>query len=90
MNPVIDPLAEHSLNAFERYGLPGLVILGLFALVVYVLMQIKRIIDDHNIRVNTIIDAHCEERSVWMQAIKDNTAALQKIAEQTISCSRLK
>lgn len=83
------PIATHSIDAFERYGLPGLVILCLFALLVYILMQIKIIITDHNTRVNTIVEAHCDERNLWINAIKDNTSALQRIVEQTINCSRV-
>lgn len=83
----MDAVTTQSINAFERYGLAGLVILALFALLVYVLMQIKTLIADHNARVNVIVDAHCEERTVWMQSLRDNTDALRKLVEQTTRCS---
>ncbi|MCX7092591.1 MAG: hypothetical protein NTY50_03970 [Methylobacter sp.] len=82
----MDTVATQSLNAFDKYGLAGLVILALFALLVYVLMQIKTLISDHNARVNIIVDAHCEERGFWMQSLKDNTDALRKLVEQTTRC----
>lgn len=85
----MEAVATQSLGAFERYGLSGLVIFALFALLVYVLMQIQRLINDHNSRVNIIVDAHQEERSTWIDALKDNTEALRKIAERA-GCSATK
>ncbi len=85
----MDAVTTQSLNAFERYGLTGLVIFALFALLVYVLMQIQRLISDHNSRVNIIVDAHQDERATWIAALKDNTDALRRIAERT-GCSATK
>lgn len=84
----VEQLAPQSISAFGQYGLPGLVILFLFVLIVYVLMQIKVLLTDHNARINSIVEAHCEERAAWMQSLKDNTSALQKLVEQTVGCTR--
>ena len=60
------------IDAFSQYGLAGLVILALFALVFYFLKEIRAINEMHNERHDKRNELHASERKEWLQLSKEN------------------
>lgn len=85
--------AEESLSVFNQYGLPGIVIFALFAIIWQFIKELKNISESnnnkietilkhHNERIDEIYEQHRDEREKWLEAYQENTEVLRAFLEK--------
>lgn len=72
----------HTVDTFDKYGLPGLVILVLFGLVFYILSRIQIIIKSSDDRFDKQSNLHAEERKEVTVVVRDLSKVIQTLSAQ--------
>ena len=76
------PPVEQAITEFGKHGIDGLVILALFLLVIYVLYQVKFIIDASDERFDKQSNMHAEERKEVNVLVRDLTKVVHTLSTQ--------